>query len=171
MAAGILVLGLGASACANRTDTTANAEDAPRYVDSHPADPPLSARIELEAVTVRSGGTIDGQVVVLNNTGQAIEVIGCNGIFQVALVNAEVEPLVGWRDCRQEIAIPAGESTYPVSVSAHHSCSGSSMDSAVVRCQQDGSPPPLPPGDYEARLYQISEVVPEPQPVAVRVGD
>ena len=47
--------------------------------------PPLSARIELDAQTVIIGGTIDGWVVVSNNTGENIEVIGCGSIFQVVL--------------------------------------------------------------------------------------
>ena len=51
----------------------------------------------LDAQTVTIGGTIDGRVVVSNNTGENIEVIGCGSIFQVALANEEYEQQIGWK--------------------------------------------------------------------------
>ena len=68
-----------------RVETTAS--DAPE--GATPPAAPLSARIELDTQTVTIGGTIEGRVVVANNTGENIDVIGCGSIFQVALANTD----------------------------------------------------------------------------------
>jgi len=133
-------------------------------------EPPLSARIVLADTTVTTGGTINGEVVVANNTGEDLTVMGCRGIFAVALANEAVAPFPQWPACAQEITIPIGESVHPVTVSAQHmACSTTSVNETLVRCENDGSLPPLPPGQYEARLYQSTEVVPAPTPVEVRL--
>ena len=76
MALAVALVALGA--CGD--DTASNAPE-----EATPLLAPLSARIELDAQTVTIGGTIDGRVVVSNNTGESIDVIGCGSIFQVAL--------------------------------------------------------------------------------------
>jgi hypothetical protein len=130
--------------------------------------PPLSARIELDAQTVTIGGTIDGRVVVANNTGENIHVIGCKQIFKVALANEEYAQQIGWLMCAEPFTIPTGESSYPVTVRAEHlGCvGGPPYQPDDIRCDS-----PFPPGDYEARLYQgyNGRKVPEPPPADVRV--
>lgn len=132
-----------------------------------------SARIELDSTTVAAGETLSGRLVVTNNTGHDVKVIGCGSIFQVALANDAYEPEITWPACAQEITVPDGESTYPMSVQARRNvCTNGPASSSTPTCEPDGSPPPLPPGDYEARLYQGSDpyvVVPDPPPVDVRV--
>lgn len=130
----------------------------------------MSARIELASTTVAAGETLSGRLVVFNNTGRDLKVIGCGSIFQVALANDAVEPEIVWNLCAQEITVPEGESTYPVSVQARRAtCTTGPAPSSTPTCEPDGSPPPLPPGNYEARLYQSTAVVPDPPPVDVRV--
>ena len=133
-----------------------------------PPTPPLSARIELDAQTLTLGETIAGRVVVTNNTGENIEVIGCGSIFQVALANEDYEQQVAWNLCAQPFTIRTGESSYPVSVTADHlGCvGGPPYQPNDVRCSD-----PFPTGDYEARLHQgyNGRRVPEPPPVQVRV--
>ena len=116
MALAVVLVALGA--CGD--DTASNAPE-----EATPPPAPLSARIELDAQTVTIGGTIDGRVVVANNTGENIDVTGCGSIFQVALANEEYEQQVGLDACAEPITIPTGESSYPVTVRAEHlGCSG-----------------------------------------------
>ena len=153
-------------------DTASNAPSTTEHPPRTPEEgtrplPPLSARIELDAQTVIIGGAIDGRVVVSNNTGENIGVIGCGSIFQVALANEEYEPQPGWNLCAEEFTIPTGESRYPVTVRAEHlACVGAPPYGDLVPCDS-----PFPPGDYEARLYQgyNGTKVPDPPPVHVRV--
>ena len=111
MALAVVLVALGA--CGD--DTASNAPE-----EARPPLAPLSARIELDAQTVTIGGTIDGRVVVANNTGENIDVTGCGSIFQVALANEEYEQQVGWNACAEPISIPTGETSYPVTVRAEH---------------------------------------------------
>ena len=116
MALAVVLVALGA--CGD--DTASNAPE-----EATPPLAPLSARIELDAQTVTVGGTIDGRVVVANNTGENIELIGCGSIFQVALANEEYEQQPAWLACAEPFTIPTGESSYPVTVRAEHlGCSG-----------------------------------------------
>ena len=157
LSVGLVALG----ACGD--DTTSNAPE-----EARPPLAPLSARIELDAQTVTIGGTIDGRVVVFNDTGQNIDVTGCDSIFQVALANEEYEQQPFRLACAEPFTIATGESSYPVTVRAEHlGCSG-------------GPPPhpddmpvcdsPFPLGDYEARLHQgyKGRKAPEPPPVHVQ---
>ena len=133
---------------------------------------PLSARIELAATTVEAGGTIEGRVVITNNTGEAFNVIGCGSIYQVALANEDYEPGPAWTLCAQQFTIPTGQSTYPVTVRATHLVCGHDPSSRVeVPCEDSGEMPSLPAGDYEARLFQGHDgpKAPEPPGVPVRV--
>jgi len=159
MALAVVLVALGA--CGDDT-----ASNAPQEATSPLA--PLSARIELDAQIVTIGGTIDGRVVVTNNTGENIEVIGCGSIFQVALANEEYEQQPAWNACAEPITIPMGESSYPVTVRAEHlGCVGGPPYPAdLPACDS-----PFPPGDYEARLHQgyHGRKAPEPPPVHVRV--
>ena len=143
MALAVVLVALGA--CGD--DTASNAPE-----EATPPLAPLSARIELDAQTVTIGGTIDGRVVVANNTGENIDVTGCGSIFQVALANEEYEQLVSWNLCAEPISIPTGETSYPVTVRAEHlGCSGGPPPYPADMPACDS---PFPLGDYEARLYQ-----------------
>ena len=106
-----------------------------------------------------------GEVVVQNHTGQAARASGCLSLFRVVLGNDKMKPEVAWPACLQSFTIPAGSSSYTVTVDASYSqCGG-----GTVRCVH-GRPPPLPPGDYLAMLFQSGHNgIPTPPPVGVRV--
>jgi hypothetical protein len=126
----------------------------------------LSTRVTLSSRTMVAGSKITGHVIVRNNSGHALTVTGCGSLFQVALSNASVRDGTVWNLCAQELTIPVGISNYPVTFFVSY-----------VGCNQVGPPPlcgkgnraPLPPGRYQAKLYQHPSVVPTPPPIAVQV--
>jgi hypothetical protein len=127
----------------------------------------LSARIVMSSTTIRAGATVDAQVIVENNTGNALQVTGCGSLFAVALGNDNVEPDIVWTLCAQPLTVPVGESIYPVTVRATYGACG---DGGTLRpCGTEGRLPGLPPGRYQARLYQNPVVVPAPPPISIEV--
>ena len=131
---------------------------------------PLVARIVLSTTTVKAGNVISGSVIVDNDTGHSIHFTTCGGPFAVALENDEIKPEVTWAMCLQHGTLPQGRSVWPVRVWTRYSgcTNGPSTTTTTPRCTE-GGPPLLPPGDYDAALFQQSHVVPTPPPVAVHV--
>ncbi|HEY7280765.1 MAG TPA: hypothetical protein VID47_04140 [Actinomycetota bacterium] len=129
---------------------------------------PVWAQIVLPTFTMPAGSSAFGEVVVHNGTGHALNGSGCGSPFAVALGNDRITPDVGWNDCLMRITIPAGVSSWPVTVRASYlGCdNGSSGDFPAC---VDGHVPPLPPGEYVAGLYQLPTFVPDPSPVPVKV--
>jgi hypothetical protein len=125
--------------------------------------------------TLATGTTIQGQVVVTNATGAEITAGGCGSLFAVALVSPSYTPNIVWPTCGQQLTIPVGASSYPVTISASWSdCTNDPPPVATlpgITLQQcvDGHPPDLPPGPYEAHLFQVTHVVPDADPVPVLV--
>ena len=130
---------------------------------------PVTARVVLSSRTVDAGGSLTGRVVVTNRTGEPLQGIGCGNIFQVALRSDEVKPEVAWPLCAETLTIPPGRSTYPVTAAATYLSCSTSPVADTARCRPGGGLPPLPPGDYDAVLFQNPELVPAPDPVKVRV--
>jgi hypothetical protein len=113
---------------------------------------------------------MSGRVVVENNTGHAVHVSGCLALFQVALASSKYQPAVAWPLCLQPFTIPIGESSYPATVEASYSeCRAGRPQGAVRACLPNRRPPPLPPGDYHAKLFQMGHIVPVPPAITVRV--
>ncbi len=113
---------------------------------------------------------MSARVVVENNTGRAVHVPGCLTLFQVVLVNNKYHPTVAWPLCLQPFTIPIGESSYPATVEASYSECSSGRPHGVLRaCLPNRHPPPLPPGDYRAMLFQAGHLVPVPPAITVRV--
>jgi hypothetical protein len=113
---------------------------------------------------------MSGHVVVENNAGHTIRVPGCVTLFQVALVSSKYRPAVAWFTCLQTFTIPVGESSYPVTVEAsYRECSPNRPQGGLRACLPNRHPPPLPPGDYHARLFQAGHLVPVPPAMTVRV--
>jgi hypothetical protein len=134
--------------------------------------PDVFAQIELAPNEVTAGTTIHGQVVVTNNTGAAISATGCQSLFQVALSSPTYTPQILWLSCAQTMSIPVGTSSYPVTIETRLlGCvhGPETHNSSEFPLCVNGQAPPLPAGDYEARLYQSPQVVPDPDPVHVRV--
>ncbi|MDQ1477547.1 MAG: hypothetical protein QOE62_2776 [Actinomycetota bacterium] len=129
----------------------------------------VTARIELSSTTMTAGSSISGHVVVENNTGHEVHTTGCHGLFGVGLHNAQIQQDVIFPSCAEQITIPVGESSYPVMVlAAYYSCDAAG-DQGLQRCLPNGGAPPLPPGIYQATLFQASPVVPTPPPIDVQV--
>jgi META domain len=120
----------------------------------------VTARIELPSRTMVAGSKMSGRVVVENDTGEPIHATGCVSLFQVALENDSEIPSIPWLTCGDRFTIPVGESSYPIVVRA---------TALICSACPNGSPPPLPPGEYRATLFQREQAVPAPSPVTVSV--
>jgi hypothetical protein len=118
-----------------------------------------------------AGSQMSGHVVVDNDTGHALYAETCRGLFSVVLSSrsyhpAGEEPSVA---CRPTRAIPAGRSSYPVTVKATYlACSVSGTGGDFKTCLPHMKLPPLPAGTYQATLDQPG-VVPEPPVITVHV--
>jgi hypothetical protein len=131
---------------------------------------PVSARVLLPSRTMAAGSSMSGHVVVDNHTGHALHVYGCGRLFAVALGNDKVHPDVLWPLCRQPFTIPIGASSYPIQVEATYlACSPGRPQSNLIACKPNRQLPALPPGNYQAKLFQSSEIVPIPTPINVSV--
>ncbi|HTK15149.1 MAG TPA: META domain-containing protein [Acidimicrobiia bacterium] len=128
----------------------------------------VTARIELPSTTMTAGSTMTAHVVVENDTGHDVRATGCGSLFGVGLRNAHIPQDVIFPLCAEEFTIPVGESSYPVPVLAEYYACDAAGDQGLPRCLPDGTPP-LPPGVYQATLYQASPVVPAPPPIDVTV--
>jgi hypothetical protein len=130
----------------------------------------ISARIVLPSTTIAAGSSMSGKVVVTNDTGLALHGKGCGSPFQVVLRNDKIAPEVGRALCLQRITIPAGESTWPVTVFATYlSCDFDAASDQHPSCLRDGTVPPLPAGSYRAMLLQDPQFVPTPSSIGIRV--
>ena len=126
----------------------------------------VSARVILPAKHLVAGSTMKATVQLRNTTGTPVSVIGCGSLFQVVLSNDKVTPALGWLGCAQTFTIPVGTSKFPVVVAGSYvSCGEGGPGPSCVA----GRPPPLPPGHYQARLYQNPVVALTPSPTKVTV--
>jgi hypothetical protein len=172
----VTVLALLVAGCASgghtssrSTQSAGTGSTASPHVTSGGSSAHVSARVILPSRTMAAGSFLAGRVVVQNNSGRAIRVPGCGTIFQVALVSSTYHPTVGWTQCLHTVTIPTGESSYPTPVPAiYRFCSEEPQGSAPT-CMFGGHPPPLPPGDYRAVLFQEGHLIPFPPAVTVRV--
>jgi hypothetical protein len=131
---------------------------------------PVSANLVMPEYTVRAGHSITGTSVVKNNTSNPIEVVGCGSIFQVLLVNASYHPNAVWPACAQQIIVPVGVSTYPVSIEArYNTCVGAPTAQGFRVCGEGGTLPPVPEGRYQATTFEAGTAIPVAQPVSITV--
>jgi heat shock protein HslJ len=132
----------------------------------------VTARIVLRSTTMTGGSSMSGHVIVDNNTGHVLHVAGCGSLFAVALGNAKIKPNPAFASCRQIVTIPIRQSSYTVTVRATYlGCGGTPLgdNPACVTTNGHTALPRLPPGEYDATLFQSSNVVQTPPPIAVRV--
>jgi hypothetical protein len=144
---------------------------APAEAQDAPSEPTISARVILPSKRLAAGATMKATVRVQNDTGNALRVATCRGPFQVALSNDKIEPHLGWPTCGMPFTIPVGTSTYHVVVAGSYvSCELAPGDATPNSpgCV-DGRPPPLPPGKYQAKLYQDPHIVRAPSSITVTV--
>jgi len=130
----------------------------------------MTARLVLPSRTLAAGSSMSGRLIVENNTGRAIRTWGCGTLFVVALTSSTYQPAIPWLACLQSFTIPAGRTTYRLTIAAsYYQCPVRDPQGAIKACGPDGQMPPLPPGDYRAILFQPRHLVQAPAPVAVRV--
>ncbi len=111
------------------------------------------------------------QVVIENATGHPLDLTGCGSLFAVALARPGYQPQIGWPTCAQRIVIPSGRTVEHVTVMASYlECSsGAQTPPTLPTCLPGGPLPPLPVGQYQATLFQSTQVGPAPEPIPVRV--
>jgi len=123
--------------------------------------PLVSARIDLPSHTLRAGASMKGFVIVRNDTGRPVTLPGCGTPVQVALANAHYRPSVRWEQCLQTFTIPVGSASYPVTLAG--------SDETCATPPAGGQCPSLPPGAYQARLYQDGGPVVPAAPFAIEL--
>jgi hypothetical protein len=158
------VMALATAGCASRDAASPSPE---RSTGVGQREARLSARIVLPSTRVAAGAMLPGRVVVENSSGRPLHVSGCGSPFAVVLRNDEIRPVVAWPTCLEQITIPAGTSSWPVTVAATYSGCGRG-NKRVPPCE-DGLVPPLPVGKYQAVLFQSPHVVPKPASIEIRV--
>lgn len=124
----------------------------------------LTATLRLDSTAVRTGSLISGTITVENSTGHALHASGCGGIFQVLLTSTSYHPSPTWPACLGPITVPAGTSLYPITVEARYNLCG--QGGGLPACV-GGETPPLLPGKYEAKAFELGTAVPLPAPVPV----
>lgn len=113
----------------------------------------LSATLELPTTTVEVGGTIEGEVVVRNDTGAPVQIEDCGSPFWVGLSNGSDRQIIPRNLCSETFTFPEGASRWPVTISASQlSCVLVGNPSPGVPCGADGVPPTLPPGTYTTEV-------------------
>ncbi len=131
--------------------------------------PDVTARLILPTRTMPAGSGITAEVLVSNDTGHAIHIAGCLTLFQALLSSRTDRPTVAWLSCVQRLTIPQGQTRYRIPVKASYDSCSEGRQQGGRRCLPGGDPPPLPPGTYQVRLYQLGHRVQLPPPATVRV--
>ncbi|SES48915.1 hypothetical protein SAMN05216199_0245 [Pedococcus cremeus] len=133
--------------------------------------PPGSVRaiITLPSTTVRGGSSLPATITVENDSGKPFHILGCGSVFSVLLVGEGHRPSPSWPLCAQDIIIPAGVSTYPVTVAAAYQECSMDGGNGMPACERDGSMAPLPAGRYQATTVSVSPDLPVPARVPVTV--
>jgi PASTA domain len=133
----------------------------------------LSSAIEVDHTTVASGGRLHATLVVVNNTGRAIDLSnGCAPKWAIALTKPGHTPDIAFtEECgAAPWHIPTGTSRFPMTVDATAKfCTTGSA--GVPRCLPNGGMPPLAPGRYELQFVSRGPIpgFPVPRPVAIVV--
>jgi hypothetical protein len=130
---------------------------------------PLRAHLVLPSTRLRAGDQMSGEVVVVNETGEPIDVSGCNSFYVVALSNESHTQSIGRNDCLERFTIPLGTSRWPVLVMGTFTqCYGGPGGD----CLPGGGVPPLPKGTYRAEVQDHGDhdrPIPIPDPVTITV--
>ena len=126
----------------------------------------VRTRLELPARSVVSGDSVDGDLVVDNETGQPIHSPIC-GAWDVELTNGHVPvQRIFFFKCAPGPTFPVGVHRYPFTVDTRYRCGP--RPSRGVACDGDVAPR-LPPAEYHAVFVQAAMHLPVPAPVTVRV--
>ena len=129
----------------------------------------LTFAFDLATQTVGAGQQISGQVTV-DNAGPPQQVQGCGELFVAVLQNNTIPQRPAWAGCLQTFTVPSGRTTYPITVDANYQACSQEPPGDVLDppCLAGNTMPPLPPGSYQAVLYNGSGF-PTPPPINVTV--
>lgn len=166
LAAGALVVGLGACSTGNSTHTPPDRSGRPVAAahESH-----LTATLILPSTTVKRGTEIAGRIKVINDTGKALHLGGCGGLFQVLLTSRTYHPQPFWTDCLRSFTIPTGRWSERVQVRASfNQCSPRRATADFPKCRPNGQPA-LPRGHYLATVFDQGRKLPRAAPIPVTV--
>ena len=165
----VVVLGGAVIALASRGSET-NGPVTPVETTVPPA--PLRARIELPSDRLVAGGSMDGEVIVDNDTGAPIEMAGCGSIYQAGLAHDGYRQEMAWATCLRVFEVPVGESRWPVGVLARvHGCTNDETAVTYPRCLPSGELPLESAGSYEVFVAGVDPVLPVPDPVTIEIVD
>jgi hypothetical protein len=139
-----------------------------RAVPTPPTSPRIIARLHLDEVTVRSGVPIEGELVLTNTTGTAININQCPlddwflpGLKSTSNPLVQSYPASSGVGCNMKIRIAAGVTRYPMTISTTYAaCSSGGQTGTIVTpaCTSAGDEPPLPAGRYEADITSLIPV-------------
>ena len=157
-----------------------------RQLDGDPAGPPdaeialdrdrraaILIDVELDATTVAAGSSVPGRVVVSNNSGAPVDATICGPPYAVGLRGPAYEQEIVHPLCASAFALPPETSSYEVTVTtARTTCTTNpSQVLGIAECLPDGSPPPMPAGDYRAFVVGPAAAEAAVEPVVVTVTD
>jgi hypothetical protein len=128
--------------------------------------PGLTVWVRVPRRSMASGTSMAVDIVVRNDTGRVLDEGGCGSLFLVLLTSPIVKPSPAWPLCETDEHIPRGTTSYPMMLSASwNGCSTEPISAAwqrhldalgvpFVRCLAGGALPGLPPGQYQATVFQ-----------------
>jgi hypothetical protein len=172
----LVVIAGAASAFATTRDGSPEVVVSPATTTIPSARHGISARVELPSDTIVSGSTVEGTIVVENDTGKPIPQTGKDGCGQqwaVALGNDRVHPdiLFPLVCVPSTQNFPVGTSRWPfeLRVVDQSQCSlpGHPSNPPTRTCAP-GADTPLPAGDYRTEFFGGLKAL-EPSPLTVHV--
>lgn len=123
------------------------------------------ATLHLSSHVIPPGGKLRATITVDNRTGHALHDSGCGTLFEVVLGNAAHPNVPAQLTCIRGYTIRPGVPTYHLdALTTYATCEVHGHP----RCGRT-SPPPLPPGEYRAKVYEQGHAVPVPAAQEVRV--
>ena len=130
----------------------------------------VSARIVLPAPKMATGTSMSAHLILKNDTSHVLHATSCLRLLLVTPGKTMHRPENGRSDCLMRDTIPAGTTTYRITLDAiYPSCVGTASPGSSVPACVNGRMPPFPPGEYNVTLYGASTLITTPPPVAVRV--
>jgi hypothetical protein len=131
----------------------------------------ITARLVFSKQTVESGGTLSGELVVDNETGQPVAFGGtCATLWAVTLRSESIPNAPAfYLPCKPTEKFSVGRTTFPFSVQANFNMCGPPGLPGSPSCSTDGAPAPLPPGSYQAVFGTLGDSPIQPGPVPITV--
>jgi hypothetical protein len=155
------------AACSGGTHHSSPSPTSMTGGSSAPVRPTLTTHVDLPSGGVVAGHSVEGTLVVDNESHQPIRTPTC-AYWVVQLMNEHV-PVQGLRfdQCGLAPVFGVGVHRYPFTLTAAYGCGSVPLPSHP--CPRNGNLLPLPVGAYQAVLVRGGMTLPAPAPVSVRV--